>query len=127
MIVLDASVLIAFLDPTDAHHSSARDLVRSASGQALGASVLTIAEVMVAPVRAGRTAVVDDALDALRVQRLALTADVVVALAELRVSSGLRMPDCCVLLAAHATGGTVATFDNRLADAARALGLDTTS
>lgn len=53
MIVLDASVLIAFLDPTDAHHSSARDLVRSASGQALGASVLTIAEVMVAPARAG--------------------------------------------------------------------------
>ena len=73
------------------------------------------------------TAVVDDALDALRVQRLALTADVVVALAELRVSSGLRMPDCCVLLAAHATGGTVATFDHRLADAARALGFDTTS
>jgi predicted nucleic acid-binding protein len=69
----------------------------------------------------------DGALDALRVQRLALTADVVVALAELRVSSGLRMPDCCVLLAAHATGGTVATFDHRLADAARAGGFDTTS
>jgi predicted nucleic acid-binding protein len=63
----------------------------------------------------------------IRVQRLALTADVVVALAELRVSSGLRMPDCCVLLAAHATGGTVATLDHRLADASRALGFDTTS
>jgi predicted nucleic acid-binding protein len=33
------------------------------------------------------------------------------------------MPDCCVLLAAETVGGSVATFDERLADAALRRGL----
>lgn len=44
-------------------------------------------------------------------------------LAELRASTGLKLPDCCVLLVARSAGLPVATFDARLADAAKSLGL----
>nr|WP_293774994.1 hypothetical protein [Sporichthya sp.] len=41
----------------------------------------------------------------------------------MRAETGLRMPDCCVLLSAEATGATVATFDDRLAASAEARNL----
>lgn len=44
-------------------------------------------------------------------------------LARLRVNSRLKLPDCCVLSAAIATRSRIATFDGRLASAARELGL----
>ncbi|MDQ3276537.1 MAG: hypothetical protein M3Q39_16295 [Actinomycetota bacterium] len=40
--------------------------------------------------------------------------DTAVRLAQLRASTGLTMPDCCVLLAAEEAGATVASFDDRL-------------
>ncbi|WP_367186735.1 PIN domain-containing protein [Sporichthya sp.] len=49
--------------------------------------------------------------------------DTAVRLAQLRAETGLRMPDCCVLLSAEATGATVATFDDRLAASAEARNL----
>jgi len=43
-------------------------------------------------------------------------------LAVLRADTNLKLPDCCVLLAAEQTHGAVATFDDRLATAARERG-----
>jgi predicted nucleic acid-binding protein len=40
------------------------------------------------------------------------------------VSGGLRLPDCGVLLAAGQVDGSLATFDNGLAAAARERGID---
>lgn len=40
-------------------------------------------------------------------------------LGNLRVSSGLKLPDCCALDTALRTGSTLAAFDNGLALAAR--------
>lgn len=37
---------------------------------------------------------------------------------------GLKLPDCCVLFAAEQVAGSVATFEDRLAGAARARGLE---
>ena len=68
MIVLDASVLIAHLDSTDAHHDAARRVLHSAAGQDLAASVLTVAEVMVGPARDRRGHVVGAQRDAGDVQ-----------------------------------------------------------
>ena len=42
----------------------------------------------------------------------------------LRVDTRLKLPDCCVLLAAQDAGAdTVATFDDRLGAAAEGLGI----
>lgn len=118
MIVLDASVLIAFLNANDAHHRAAQRLLIDAVDDDLGANPLTLAEVLVAAVRAGDATPVVDALAALEVAELAFPADAAIRLARLRAQTGLKMPDCCVLLAAEDTGGRIATFDNRLAGAA---------
>jgi predicted nucleic acid-binding protein len=80
----------------------------------------------VAPARTGRLADAQAALQALRVTELTLPGDdAAERLAALRVATELKLPDCCVLLAAEDGPGTVLTFDGRLARAAERLGLGT--
>lgn len=123
MIVLDARVLIAHFDETDAFHQHAGTLLRSVAAQPLGASTPTLAEVLVGPARVGRLDQATAALAQLAVSTIGLGEDAPVRLASLRAGTGLKLPDCCVLLAAEQPGGaTVATFDNRLGAAARKLG-----
>ncbi len=123
MIVLDASVLIAHLDAQGAHHALATQRLLAAAGEPFGASAITLAEVLVAPARAGRIAAAQFALRTLGVDELALGPDAAARLAELRAETALKLPDCCVLLAAEHAGGSVLTFDDRLARAAAQLGL----
>ncbi len=118
MIVLDASVLIAFLDSDDTHHAAAEQLLTQAVDDDLAVNWLTLAEVLVAPVRDNRLDAVLAALHALEVQELNFPADTAIRLAQLRVTTGLKMPDCCVLLAAEEAAASVASFDERLAQAA---------
>lgn len=125
MIVLDASVLIAHLDGRDAHHERAGRLLAETGSATLGASPLTLAETLVAPARAGLLVDARDALERLGVVELPLGADAHVRLAELRSTTGRKLPDCCVLLAAKERGGTVASFDPALTEAAAALNLRT--
>ena len=122
MIVLDASVLIAHFDATDAHHEAARALLLGAGDEPLGASLLTLAEVLVGPARAGQLDRATVALHQLDVTGLPLQEDAPVRLAVLRAETGLRLPDCCVLLAAEQAHATLATFDDRLATAASERG-----
>ena len=119
MIVLDASVLIAYLDGDDAHHASAETLLADAVDDDLAANSLTLAEVLVAPVRDGHLQQVQDILRDLEVAELPFPADTAVRLAQLRASTTLKMPDCCVLLAAEHAAASIATFDVRLAQAAK--------
>ena len=125
VIVLDASVLIAVLDDTDAHHRDAVTLLLHTADEDLGANVLTLAEVLVRPARLGRLDEVRAALVDLDVQELPFPSAAAVELARIRATTALRMPDCCVLLSAHHTGGKVASFDDRLVMAARGRGLAT--
>lgn len=118
MIVLDASVLIAYLDGEDDHHAAAEKLLADTIDDDLGANSLTLAEVLVVPVRTGRLEVARTALRGLEVQELPLPADTAVRLAQVRVSTRLRMPDCCALLAAEDAGASIASFDERHAQAA---------
>jgi len=65
-------------------------------------------------------------LHELAVTPIELDASAVAGLARLRAETGLRMPACCVLHAAAMTSAeTIATFDERLASAARTRGLNT--
>lgn len=114
MIVLGASVLIAYLDSEDTHHTRAESLLVREVDDDFAASTLTLAEVLVMPARQGRLQVARDALDGLEVRELTLTADAATRLAQLRAGTGLKMPDCCVLLVAEDLDARVASFDERL-------------
>jgi predicted nucleic acid-binding protein len=125
VIVLDASVLIAHLDATDGHHERATELLVNTADVSLGASPLTLAEVLVAPARAGTIDVARAALAAMSVETVWLSDDAAVRLAVLRATSKLRLPDCCVLLAAETAHADVATLDDKLSRAATEIGLTT--
>lgn len=118
MIVLDASVLIAHLEVTDAHHQRATEVLLATAGEALGASPITLAEVFVGPARAGQLDRAAAAIEDLQVEAVPLGVDAPARLAALRAETGLRMPDCCVLYAAQTANAALATFDDRLAAAA---------
>jgi predicted nucleic acid-binding protein len=125
VIVLDASVVIAYLDDRDADHDRAVQLLAREIDDDFAMSVVTVAEVLVGPARAGRAAVVLEALSDLVVSTRPLNAEAAMGVAALRSATGLRMPDCCVLFAAEDAGARVATFDDRLrrATAARGVGI----
>jgi predicted nucleic acid-binding protein len=95
LVVLDASVIIAFLDPDDALHDAA--------------------VILVAPYRVGGDAVaeVEAFLSDFGVRLQAITAEVARAAARLRSSSrGLRLPDALVLATAdELEAATVLTGD----------------
>ncbi len=79
---------------------------------------------LVGPARAGKLEAAVSALAQLGINDVGLNGDAPARLAGLRASTGLKMPDCCVLLAAEQLNAQVATFDAPLAMAARSLGLD---
>ena len=123
MIVVDASVLIAQLDERDAQHAQAVTVLLDAAEQPLAASPLTIAEVLVGPARQDRLDAAVAALGQLELQEIPFGADAAARLAVLRASTNLKLPDCCVLLAAqdgHAEA--ILTFDDRLGQEAERLG-----
>ena len=119
MIVLDASVLIAFLNPDDVHHHDADEFILRAIGdsQDLAINPVTLAEVLVSPTREGRVNDVVAELGNLGVLDVPFPPDAARALARLRVT-GLKMPDCCVLLTAIDRGAALVSFDDRLVSAA---------
>jgi predicted nucleic acid-binding protein len=123
VIVLDASVLIAHFDHDDALHTRATESLLEVADQQFGASSITLAEMLVGPSRTGHLAAAQAALQALDVTEIPLPPNASTRLAALRVATTLKLPDCCVLLAAEDSGGTVLTFDDRLARVAARMGL----
>jgi predicted nucleic acid-binding protein len=123
VIALDASVLIAHLNPTDQHHQAATAiLLAGAPGQMLVHTV-TLAEVLVGGVRIGQGASMRDDIRAAGIAVAPYDDDEPLRLAELRATSGLKLPDCCVLNVALHHNASLATFDDTLAAAARQRGV----
>jgi predicted nucleic acid-binding protein len=121
VIVLDANVLISYWGRPDAHTADTYDILDTEDELLI--HPITLAETLVAPVREGRE---DDALSAyarLGVERHDPTLDEPVRVARLRVETRLKLPDACVLAAAMEREASLATFDKRLADAARDRGV----
>jgi predicted nucleic acid-binding protein len=126
VIVVDASVLIAHLDETDALHARSREALDRSTSQPLGCSSITLAEVLVGPARHGRLDAARAAVAALEVGEIPLGEDAAIRLATLRADTGMKLPDCCVLLAAQDAAATaILTFDDALIRGAERLGLDT--
>lgn len=114
MIALDASALIAFLDSTDVHHERAEQALIEHAGEPLCASVVTLAATLVGPARRGHAGRIRAVLDELGVEAVPLRPGAEIELASLRASSELRLPDCCVLLAARQCAASILSFDDRL-------------
>lgn len=125
MNVLDANVVIGFLDGANANHEQAVALLGSRLGEPLGMHEVTIAEVLAGPAQLGRAAAqqVWAAIQELGVSpldRVASPLDV----ALMRSSAGLPIPDCLVILSAGpvSDANPILTFDERLASKARQMG-----
>jgi predicted nucleic acid-binding protein len=119
VIILGASVLIAHLDGRDALHARAEEELQAAAEEPFGSSTITLAEVLVGPARHDRLSIAAAAIEALGVAEIPLGADAPARLARLRAQTGLKLPDCCVLLAAQdAAARSILSFDERLVAAA---------
>ncbi len=110
LTVLDAGIVIAALDSSDAHHAASVDALRTsrASGDALIVPASAYAEALVGPSRRGAEAVatVDAFLDALPAAVEPATREVAREAAALRARHGraLRLPDALVLATASIVG-----------------------
>jgi predicted nucleic acid-binding protein len=125
VIVLAASVLIAHLNRDDASHAQSEQLLMDTAEHPLSASSITLAEVLVGPARVGKLEVARTALAELEVSEVLLSTGAAERLARLSAETGLKLPDCCVLLAAETVhADAVLTFDDRLAKRVRDLGYE---
>lgn len=123
MIAVDASVLIAHLNPAEAHHHAATEILLAGTPGDLLVHTLTLAEVLVGGVRIGRGASMRDDLQAAGITVASHDDDEPLRLAELRATTGLKLPDCCVLDVAIHHRASLATFGLALAEAARKRGV----
>ena len=115
LVVLDASVVIAFLDPDDGLHDAAVAALTEHQHAELLLPTSAYAEILVAPYRVGGEAVaeVEAFLSDFGVRLQAIAAEVAGVAARLRSSSrGLRLPDAFVLATAdELEADTVLTGD----------------
>ena len=123
MIVLDASVLVAHLSPFDAHHAAATELLLDTADELWIVHMITLAEVLVGGSKLGKGAQMLADLKASGITLAPRDDDESLRLAELRATTGLKLPDCCVLDAAQTNAAGLATFDDALTTAARRLGV----
>lgn len=87
--------------------------------QNVGASVVTLAEVLVRSIALGEEQGRVELLQEMEIHPLGVPGWRFVDLARVRASTGLKLPDCCVLLAAkQVKADAVASFDDRLRAAA---------
>ena len=125
MITLDAGILIALFNAKDAHHEAATKLLDAATRRddLLYMNPLSQAEVLVKAAQQGSEKIYYEKIVSIGVVTLAAPTDTGVWLAQLRARTGLKLPDCAVILTAQQSGSKIATFDHRLAREARALGV----
>ncbi len=129
LTVLDAGVLIGFLDASDAHHAAARQALTDARnrGDRIVMPASALAETLVGPARRGASAVaaVQNLVARLPIEIAPLDEVVAVAAAQLRARHrALKLPDALVIATASTLGAdTLVTTDRRWPPHAK-LGVD---
>jgi predicted nucleic acid-binding protein len=122
LLILDASVLIGLLDAADSHHARAVDDVDQAdrANRQLLTPASAYSEALIAFARAGRVHDAREAIAAMGIAVVSLTAPIAERAAELRAQhDALRLPDALVLATADEHDGALLTCDQRLARTAR--------
>ena len=125
MIILDANVLIGFLDEQDSQHQASKNLLEEHFLEGFGVSALSVAEALVYPAKSGREDHAYSSLRRLGIKSIGVEPEDGIDIARLRSRHSIRMPDAVVLHCALSTGSRLATFDKALRLAASEAGLDT--
>ncbi|MGH9212437.1 MAG: type II toxin-antitoxin system VapC family toxin [Acidimicrobiales bacterium] len=105
--VLDAGVLIGFLDATDLHHQAAKKALATTrdNGDRIALPASAFAESLVGPARRGKEAVgeVQQFVKRLPIDVIPLDESIALEAAELRARHGgqLKLPDALVVATAH--------------------------
>jgi predicted nucleic acid-binding protein len=116
-VALDADVVIGFLDPSDAHHQRAVELLEAcvAGGDDMLIAATVYAEVIVRPLQHGTDAKVDEFLTAIGARLVDVDRALARGAAQLRARHGaLRLPDALSLATAQAAGAKLLTLDRNL-------------
>ncbi len=117
-LILDANVVIALLDRSDAHYEKAVEDVDAAdqADRELIVPASAYSEALVAFARVGRLADARTAIAAMGIVVAALSTDIAEYAAELRATHAkLRLGDAVVLATARLLSGELLTYDQRLA------------
>lgn len=115
-VTLDTSVLIGFLQPEDAHHEAAKQVIVDHAADAKIVPAVVYTEVLVRAIRAGREDQVDEFLDDLAAEIVPFDRAMARRVAHLRARHGsLRTPDAMALATAQTHDARLITFDKRLA------------
>ena len=123
MIVLDSGVLIAYLNPADAHHERVVSFLVEHADEQFSVTAMTMAECLVHPIRADKLLVALESLMLLELDVEDMRERDAVPLARLRDETRLKMPDAVVLHTATAFAGRLATTDSALSTAAGRVGV----
>jgi predicted nucleic acid-binding protein len=121
-VVLDADIVIAFLDPGDDQHAAAIAELRPrlAAGDELLVAATVHAETMVRPLQQGTDATLDQFLDAAGISIVPIDRSIARRAAILRGEHhSLRLPDAMSLAAAIVTDSNLLTLDKKLRRVAR--------
>jgi predicted nucleic acid-binding protein len=116
-VALDADVVIAFLDPSDAQHQHAVELLREhlAGGAGMLLAATVYAEVIVKPLQHGTDGTVDQLLAAVGANVVDVDRALARRAAQLRGRhSGLRLPDALSLATALVNDARLLTLDRAL-------------
>ena len=121
-VALDAGVLIALINLTDAHAPAAAAFIESTAPPYLAHSV-NMAEALVRAHREGHAPEAFNRLRDIGVTISDLGPNEPLILARVRVETGLQIPDACAFATALRAAGTLVTFDRQVAAAAEKVGL----
>jgi predicted nucleic acid-binding protein len=116
LVALDASVVIAFLSPKDAHHEAAVSALREHEDDELVLPAVAYAEVLVGPYARGSDAVevVRGFVADMRISIEPVSDAIAERAAELRAQAKIRMPDALVLATGDVLDAdTILTADDR--------------
>jgi predicted nucleic acid-binding protein len=123
-VVLDASLIIAFLYPADAHHRVARQVLAPwlAPEHTVLVPASVYSEILVGPIRTRADDIVERFLSATESRIVAIDRAIARRAAVLRATrSGLRLPDALALATALEHDAAFLTFDTRLQRIAEGL------
>jgi predicted nucleic acid-binding protein len=129
LTVVDAGVLIGFLDRNDRHHQAAADALAAAvdRGDRIVVPASALAELLVGPARQGQDAVaaVLQLIERVPLEVAPLDTDVAVAAATLRAKHpAIKRPDTLVVATASVLGADVLLTTDRGWPTARRLAIN---
>lgn len=123
--VFDSDVIIGYLNRNDAHHDEARQIMRRASAPRTRRQIcaVTLAEVLVGPLRAGRVQTIWDMVAGLSFEIIPADTGLSSRAAAVRADKNLKLPDAFAVATALAAqrGGSddvrLETFDQDVRNA----------